>query len=208
MPIGETALLGRSPHSATAHTGVSLNATDRGRTCLRLRLIQRFDQFPGKIAPCRDFQSPFVDPRLGSIIATPLCQEPRVFLAVRTPDAPHVLKFPLRQKLPCAISHCRTFRFQHRVVERRVGLPRLGKLASQASMLMNLSSYPTATRRSTGAVRTELIIWSPCSWHRRKSSSLSSIRCGSLNPTSGNRTAGDIRPKNASACLSGAGLVS
>src|ERR1700722_17499816 len=106
-----------------------------------LSLIQRPDQFADKIAPCHDFQSPFVDSRLGCVVATFLCQEPRVFLAIRTRHAFDVLEFPVSQKLSCVVSH-----------------------------------WPTASLRLTGAASIEPIICSASSWHRRQSTSLSSIR--------------------------------
>jgi hypothetical protein len=64
---------------------------------LKLGLIQRLDQFAGKMAPCCDFEGPFVDPRPGCIIATLLCQEPRAFLAIRALYHLDVLKFPLSE---------------------------------------------------------------------------------------------------------------
>jgi hypothetical protein len=57
-------------------------------------------------------------PRFGCVVATLLCQEPRVFLAIRAGHALDVLEFPISQKPPCVTSHWCALRFQHRIVER------------------------------------------------------------------------------------------
>jgi hypothetical protein len=83
-----------------------------------LSFIQRLDHPADKIASCHDFQSPSVDSHLGCIVSTLLCQEPRMFLPIRTRHNLDVLKFSLSQKRPCAIPHWQILQSQQRIVGR------------------------------------------------------------------------------------------